>query len=118
MMKIALEHELALVIGSMRGIESASVLYDRETDNGLTQKEIITATVSVMPAGNEELDEQRVQTIRQVVAGAISGLSPGNVVVADLGSGKCYRGNGDGGPGVGLDDLYGVAKRMYERDWE
>ena len=71
-----------------------------------------------MPAGNEELDEQRVQTIRQVVAGAISGLSPGNVVVADLGSGKCYRGNGDGGPGVGLDDLYGVAKRMYERDWE
>ena len=38
MMKIALEHELALVIGSMRGIESASVLYDRETDNGLTQK--------------------------------------------------------------------------------
>jgi len=117
-MKIALEHELALIIGSMRGIESASVLYDRQTDNGLSQKEVVTATVSVTPAGNEELDEQRVQTIRQVVAGAISGLSPKNVVVADLTSGASYRGNSDGGPGIGSDDAYGFTKRMYEKDWE
>jgi len=47
MMKIALEQELALIISSMRGIESASVLYDSEVDSGFNQKEVVTATVSV-----------------------------------------------------------------------
>jgi flagellar M-ring protein FliF len=118
MMKIALEHELALIIGSMRGIESASVLYDSETDRGLSQKEVVTATVSVKPAGNEALDEERVQTIRQVVAGAISRLSPKNVVVADLNTGRSFAGGGDGSPGIGIDDAYGANKRMYEKEWE
>lgn len=118
MMKVALEKELALVIGSMHGVESASVLYDSETDTGLNQKEVVTATVSVKPAGNEALDPERVQTIRQVVAGAISRLSPKNVVVVDLYSGASYSGGGDDSIGGPLDDAYGNRKRMYEQQWE
>ena len=119
MMKIAVEQELALVIGSMRGIESASVLYDSDTGSGLDQKEVVTATVSVKPAGNEALEEDQVRTIRQVVAGAISRLSPKSVVVADLNTGHTFAGGGaDGSPGTGIDDAYSTVKRAYEKDWE
>jgi hypothetical protein len=55
MLKVALEHELNLVISSMHGIEAADVLYDRQTDTGLNQKETVTATVTVRTSGNEPL---------------------------------------------------------------
>ncbi|HEX3998329.1 MAG TPA: flagellar M-ring protein FliF C-terminal domain-containing protein [Pirellulales bacterium] len=118
MIKIALERELNLVISSMRGIEAASVLYDSETDSGLNQKQVVTATVSVKPVGNDALDPERVQTIRQVVAGAISGLSPKNVVVADLNSSKSWSGGGEGAPSSGTEDPYYENKRVYEEEWE
>lgn len=118
MMKVALEHELALVVGSMRGIESAEVLYDSEIPSGLNDKAVVTATVSVKTSTNEPLDNERVQTIRRVVAGAISGLKPNDVVVADLDTGANYAGATDGSPASGLEDPYGADKRMYEQEWE
>ncbi len=118
MMKVALEHELALVVGSMRGIQSADVLYDSQFTGGLNDKDVVTATVSVTTSTNEPLDAERVQTIRHVVAGAISGLKPNDVVVADLGSGTNYAGASDGSVAGGLEDPYGANKRMYEQEWE
>ena len=57
--------------------------------------------------------------IRQLVAGAI-GCKPTDISVADLNSDRTYPGGGTGSVGGGdmLDNVYGAAKRMYEKDWE
>ncbi len=117
-LKVALQRELAQIIGSMRGVERASVLYDEQIEPGgfSREKKVFTASVSVKPAGNEPLDEDRVRMIREVVAGAIAGLSPKNIAVADL-NGDVHPA-GAGSTAVGNQDPYGVNKRMYENLWE
>ena len=117
MLKIALERELALVISSMHGIEAAEVLYDRQTDTGLNQKETVTATVTVRTSGNEPLPSAQAQTIRRVVAGAISNLSPKSVVVADQFGISASGGGDDSSVASGYEDAYGANKRMYEQEW-
>ncbi len=118
LIKIAQERELAQIISQMRGIESASVLYDIETEQGLSvQRAVKTASVSVKAQGSESLDEERVRMIRQLVAGAI-GCKPTDIAVADLNSDRTYPGGSTGAAGSGLDNPYAAAKRDYEKRWE
>jgi flagellar M-ring protein FliF len=116
--KISMQKELSRLIGSMRGIESAAVLYDVQTDGGFNHRQTSTASVSVVPQGNQPLDEERVETIRQVVAGAIAGLQPNSVAVADLKSGRVFPAGAAGATPSGERDPYNVAKRTYEKQWE
>ena len=82
MMKVAKQRELAMVIRSMNGIENAVVHYDiQKRAGGLGQNQIITASVSVKPRGNLQLNEVQVPAIRSLVSAAIAGLSPENVTV-------------------------------------
>lgn len=118
LLKVALQRELARIIGSMRGIENASVLFDVQVDEGLNPKHLSTASVSVKPIGNQPLEEERVEMIRQVVAGAIAGLSPGSVAVADLNSDRIWPAGSENNPSGGSLDPYGAAKRMYEKQWK
>ncbi len=118
LLKVALQRELARIISSMRGIENASVLYDVQVDEGLNPKHLSTASVSVKPIGNQPLEEERVEMIRQVVAGAIAGLPPGSVAVADLNSDRIWPASADGSPTGGLQDPYNLAKRTYEKQWK
>ena len=67
-----MQDELALIIGSMQGIESACVLYDTETKRGLNREKITTASVSVKPVGDNRSTTSRAATIRHLVARAIS----------------------------------------------
>jgi len=115
LIKIATQDELALIIRSMSGIESASVLYDVESRSGFNQQKQITASVSVKPAGNGQLDEARVSAIRHLVAGAIAGLKPENVIVSDL-NGRTYYGNPESNGGGGEENSYVSLKRIYEHD--
>lgn len=117
-LKIAKQNELALILRSMQGIESASVIYDVQKGIGLDRRETVTATVSVKPAGNQPLEASRVPMIRNLVAGAIAGLNPKNVTVADL-NGRTYPGGSENGDIVDpLEDPYYARKTMYEKSLE
>lgn len=115
-LKVAKQNELALILRSMRGIENASVIYDVQKGTGLDRRERVTATVSVKPLGGRPLDPSRVPAIRNLVAGAIAGLDPEGVTVADL-NGRTYPGGEDGLSGY-LEDPYYARKGMYEKRLE
>jgi flagellar M-ring protein FliF len=115
-MKISLQEELSLIIRSMKGVENAYVLYDTDTKSGLNlnHEKTTTATVGVKPQGSEQLDAERVSSIRQCVAGAIAGMKAENVTVIDLNGGRPYHGDSDGG-GMAGENTYAAVKEMYER---
>jgi flagellar M-ring protein FliF len=112
--KIALQEVLAGIVRSMTGIESACVLYDIDNRPGGFKEKLITATVSVKPAGSAQLDEERVSAIRHFVAGAIAGLKPENVTVSDLNS-RTWYGKVAGDRGA-EENLCVSLKRTYEQD--
>ncbi|HEV3416646.1 MAG TPA: hypothetical protein VG056_07535 [Pirellulales bacterium] len=118
MFQVAQERELAAVIAKMNGIESAEVMYNIEPESGLsTQRSVKTASVSVKPQGNDPLNDERAQSIRQFVAAAI-GCKPTDISVLDLNTNSTFPGGGNGVTGGGLDDAYATAKRRYERDYQ
>jgi flagellar M-ring protein FliF len=90
-MRIAKQDDLALEICKRPGIESASVHLDMDKPSGFQEK-VLTALASVKPAGAGQLDKAQVLAIRHLVAGAIAGLKPENVTVADL-NGPTWCGN-------------------------
>jgi flagellar M-ring protein FliF len=113
-LKVATQEELALWIRSMPGIEKAAVAYDVKKKPGLSQETIATASVSVKATGNRPLEESRIRGIRNMVASAISQLSPENVVVTDLVTSISHRASGPGGGG---DDALLAVSRSYEQEY-
>ena len=107
------QEELSLIIRSMPGIESASVLIDTESQGGLNPVKLKTASVAVKPSGSTQLDESRVESIRYLVAGAIAGMPPENVTVADL-NGRIHRGDPETGDGAG-GSLFLAVTQEHER---
>ena len=92
-MLIAKQEDLALEICKRPGIETASVHLDIDKPGGFREK-VITALASVKPLGNERLDKAQVVAIRRHMAGAVAGLKPENVTVADL-NGPTWCGDAD-----------------------
>jgi len=117
MIKIAKQQELALVIRSMNGIESAAVHYDSQRQPGFQKAPITTASVSVKTRGQVPLAESQVSMIRSLVAAAIAGLQPEKVTIADLNGGRTYSA-GSGGGGSAFDDAYLSRMREYQSSYE
>ncbi|OHB67134.1 MAG: hypothetical protein A2V70_11965 [Planctomycetes bacterium RBG_13_63_9] len=113
-LKIGKEKLLALTISAMPGIETASVMYDSEVKPGLIRERVYTASASVKPKGSEPLDGARVRAIRQFVAGAIAGLKPSSVTVADL-NGATYPGAETEGELGADNNVYLSLKQTYEQ---
>ena len=113
MLKVAKQKELGLVIRSMEGIESAAVHYDIQKKSGLNPTQVVTASVSVKPRGNLQLDDRQVQMIRALVRGAIAHLKPDDVTVIDL-NGRSYVGGSGGGAGSAADDPHLARIREYQ----
>lgn len=114
MIKHAKQRELAMIIRSMNGIENAVVHYDiSKRTGGLSNNQVITASVSVKPRGNLQLDERQVPMIRSLVAAAIAGLAHENVTVVDI-NGRAYHSKGGNGAGSALDDPYLSMTRAYK----
>ena len=110
--KAARERQLSMIVKMMEGVEDAKVLYDVRAGRGF-EKEQITATVSVQPAGNSAFGPHQVNMIRKAVAGAIAGLKPDQVTVLDLSGGS--RANGSGAsPAANFDDPYYSTRIAYE----
>jgi flagellar M-ring protein FliF len=117
MIKIAKQKELALVIRSMNGVESAAVHYDSQKQPRFNKAPITTASVSVKTRGQLPLPESQVVMIRSLVASAIAGLQPENVTIADLNGGRSYHGK-SGPAGSALDDAYLSRTREHQGDIE
>jgi flagellar M-ring protein FliF len=116
-LKYGKEMELAQIISKMQGIGKASVLFDFREEGGLNRRKIYSASVSVETVGSLPLDEMRVQSIRQLIAGAFAGMTPESVAVIDL---KHNRSFAQGRPGEmlsGTQDPMYQTKIAYESEW-
>ena len=112
--KNARQRVLSQIVGSLRGIEHAMVLYDAEKKPGLAGGQKLTASVSVQPADEGAITIEQVRTIRNLVSAAIAGLLPEQVSVTDLNTG----GNFPPGPletGAAASDSYARRKRDFEQ---
>ena len=114
-MKAALQEELALIISRMPGVECASVIYATDIIGGLNREKHTTATVSVKPAGNSQLEDGRVASIRHMVAGAVPGLKLEDVTIVDITGGRSYTG-GDAESGTGQDSTYLRLTTTYQKN--
>ena len=116
MTKLALQVELTNIICKMRGIESASVVYDVQNQTGLNTQKTISASVQVKPQGNLALSGEQVKMIRYTVSGALAGLAPESVSVIDL-NGRAYPGGPAGSNPDASDDPYLSRKTQYEQQF-
>jgi flagellar M-ring protein FliF len=117
MIKAAKQKELALVIRSMSGVESASVQYDSQKQSGFNKSPVATASVGVKMRGQLPLPESQVIMIRSLVAAAIAGLQPESVTIADLNGGRTYSSK-SGSAGSAFDDAYLSRMREYQNVFE
>ena len=94
MLRVAVQDELSHVICSMPGVERAAVLYDisDRLTTGLAKGPEPTASVNVRTQAEVELEPDRVQAIRVLVAASIAGLEAERVAVTDLRSGRVFAG--------------------------
>lgn len=98
-LKTAQERELARSIESLQGIEAARViLATPEASPFVRDKAPVTASVTVTLAAGRSLSESQARAIVHLVAGAVPGLSPDNVAIADQ-SGRLLAGE----PGTSRD---------------
>ena len=119
-LKVAKQQELSAIIGAMRGIQVAAVLWDSEKASSgasILKQVINTASVSVKPLGSTELTGNLVSAIRNLVSSSIAGLKPDNVVVTDLNTGRAYRGDGENGGDPGSGDPYTTRKQWHEQQY-
>src|SRR5262245_43460407 len=113
----AKQKTLSLIIGRMRGIESATVQYDEETKRGLVPQKHKTAMVAVQTRGGQ-LEDEQVKAIRNVVASAYAGLERHQITITDMTSGFTY-GGAIGAGGLPEDEsIYAAHKQRYEREWQ
>lgn len=83
-LKSAQERELARSIEALQGVESARVIIATpEASPFVRNRAPVTASVTVTLAPGRTLSEGQARAILHLVAGAVPGLSPDNVAIAD-----------------------------------
>jgi flagellar M-ring protein FliF len=112
----AKQKEISLIIGKMKGIESATVQYDEETKRGLVQTKQKTAMVAVKTASGQ-LEDHEVKAIRNVVASAYAGLDRHNITITDL-DGTTYGGAISENGTTDDESIYAAHKSRFERDFQ
>lgn len=91
-----------------------TVLYNVEMPQGFNAKKEITASVTVKPVGNQTLNPDQVQMIRQAVGPAI-GTAPESIAIVDI-NGRAYPG-GSADSANNSQDRYLSTKHQYEREY-
>jgi flagellar M-ring protein FliF len=83
-LKAAQERELASAIESLEGVQAARVIIARPDPSPFVRDRMpVTASVTVTLASGRVLSEAQSRAIIHLVAGAVPGLSPDNVAIAD-----------------------------------
>jgi flagellar M-ring protein FliF len=100
-LKSAQERELARSIESLQGVDAALVLIAQPDSSPFVRDRApVTASVTVTLAPGRALSEGQARAIVHLVAGAVPGLSPDNVAIADQ-TGRLLAGE----PGAARDRL-------------
>lgn len=83
---------LALVIGKMKGVRAADVVISMPERSGFgsTHKKP-SASVSVVMQANARMDKPLVEAIAGLLGGAVTEMSPRDVVVIDAAGGRAHR---------------------------
>ncbi len=108
------ERRIAMLLREWDGIEDAKVIYDISPPTGLSRRQQATATVSVRPAAGKGLNPLQVKLIQKTVAGAVAGLSPENVHIANQADGSIY-GGGSSITAATFDSPYFQNRVNFER---
>lgn len=98
-LKAAQERELARAIESLTSVDQARVLIAQpEASPFVRDRAPVTASVTLALAPGRALSEMQARAIVHLVAGAVPGLSPDRVAIADQ-TGRLLSGEGAGGGG-------------------
>lgn len=88
---LALQNQLAQVLRRFDGIEDARVFVNNVMRRGIGKPAVLpTASVFLRPKGGLEFSRDRIAAIANTVAGAVAGLDPTQVKIADMVSGRSY----------------------------
>jgi flagellar M-ring protein FliF len=112
-LKIAKQQQLTEIVRAHDWVEDAVVIYDEQAPRGLSGTKQVTGSVSVRPALGEVLDPRRAKRLQSLVAAAVVGLKPDDVVVTNLGEGSDAASDGGIYPDLFKDD-YMKNKVTYE----
>lgn len=88
--RTARERELRQLVMQLPFVEEVYLEFDRAPGERLFQPELLTAVVMVKPSRPEPLGLEQVVTVRQLIAGAIAGMTEDRVVVTDIHAGIAY----------------------------
>ena len=88
--RTARERELRQLVMQLPFVDEAYLEFDRAPGQRLFEPELLTAVVMVKPSRPEPLGLDQVMTVRQLIAGAIAGMSQDRVVVTDIHAGIAY----------------------------
>lgn len=118
-LRIATQQEISLVLRSMKDVANATVHYDSQKKSGFNPRErVATASVMIQMVGSRSLDEERVQMIREMVAGCFADLTADKVKVADLNGRVYFTSEGDGLGGSGGNHRYIITKDKFQKQYE
>jgi flagellar M-ring protein FliF len=110
----ALEGELSKTIGSIEGVEAATVhLAIPEDDVFAADEKQASASVLLKTRPGQTLDSGQVQAVVNLVGSSIEGMSPDNVTVADA-EGKVLAAPGQEGGAAGMTDAKDEATNAME----
>lgn len=86
---VAKQKVLAQIVTKMVGIRSADVIVSMPENTGFGATHVDpTASVSVVTDGRASINRRQVEAIAGLVAGAVAGMKPQDVVVIDANSGR------------------------------
>jgi flagellar M-ring protein FliF len=112
-LKIAKQQQLTEIVRAHYWVEEAVVIYDEQAPRGLSGTKQVTGAVSVRPVMGEALDPRRAKKLQKLVAAAVVGLKPDDVVVTNLGDGSGSEPDGGVYPEL-FDDAYAKNRVAFE----
>lgn len=115
--RIAKQSDLSRIVALMDGIEESFVNYDVKTERGFHRRITATANVVIRPTSGTILNPERLNSIRQVVAGSVAELQPQDVTVTDLSTNLTYSGEEGESRSLYITDELFARKRRTEELW-
>ena len=85
------KREICNMVKRLPFVENADFEMDTCNNKTLFTSDEKTAVVLVAPKNKLSLDGQQVATVRQMIAGAVAGLQPTDIVVIDIAAGYAHR---------------------------
>ena len=99
-------------------VEQAWFEMDRAKSRSSFQKDEQAAVILIQPTDEMPLDSPQVETIRDLIKGAIAGIDPDSIVVTDLSTGVAIKNSGDAttsGAGRSVNSVRSVSAEINKQ---